>query len=123
MKRKIKFRSLLSDETHVWWEYYTTLTEPAWMDVRGWEVIEKDLQYTGLKDKNGKEIYEGDIIQFAFKKPDNLRKIVVESEKFTRREYYDEGWGLFLHSGINICLPFTKEFEVIGNIYENSELL
>lgn len=83
------------------------------------EVIK--LQYTGLKDKQGKEIYEGDI--FELKHPYNKRyhKGVVEfiDGKFTCRNFYQPHFD-------NPTDPFsegTKYIEIIGNIYENKELL
>jgi uncharacterized phage protein (TIGR01671 family) len=68
------------------------------------------LQYTGLKDKNGKEIYEGDIV----KVPQFPRPL------FVKWDY--NGYHLFE----NICNEASLggvEDEVIGNIYENPELL
>lgn len=72
------------------------------------------MQYTGLKDKNNKEIYEGDIVIHHGK----MHKIIfnVEEARFVLRD--DE---------FELEIPFTnnnnKRMEVVGNIYENSELL
>lgn len=95
----------------------------------------EDQQYTGLKDKNGKEIYEGDILEFTDKwewykgkygikmhfANENRRaelKKEYDAEPMERRiielpEYYE-----FLLSG-----EIQQYWAVIGNIYENPELL
>ena len=72
------------------------------------------MQYTGLKDKNGKGIYEGDVItnglvaeQVIFSKQ-AFRLKTTEPEKFSDEILY--------------FVP-TTSFEIIGNIYENSDLL
>jgi len=64
-------------------------------------------QFTGLKDKNGKEIYEGDILELKHNDRVVLKHIVVWNEKRC-------GWSDY---------EPKNEFEVIGNIYENPELL
>lgn len=68
-------------------------------------------QSTGLKDKNGKEIYEGDIVKRVEDGGFDIVGVVEWSEKAARfwvkRYYYPNG----------------KKWEVIGNIHENPELL
>jgi len=66
-------------------------------------------QYTGLKDRDGKEIYEGDIIQWWNK--------VTPSQAVVR---IPGGWNPFID---DMTLDSTHHIEVIGNIHENPELL
>ena len=65
------------------------------------------MQYTGLKDKNGKEIYEGDIIDIG-------DKVVEVSDIYSFREIY-------LVHGLKDGHKIYGE--IIGNIYENPELI
>lgn len=73
------------------------------------------MQYTGLKDKHGKEIYEGDIVTGLFNHTDIIGHIVYGSDAtfFIKRK------GLY-GIGLNNAEDWL---EVIGNIYENQELL
>ncbi|MGG7215378.1 YopX family protein [Clostridium nigeriense] len=87
----------------------------------GWNVeyvFEDLMQYTGLKDKNGKEIYEGDIVK-AYESNIVCEVIFSEGAMFMLR-WNDKKWGNneYHHYGVR---AFT--LEVIGNIYENPELL
>jgi len=77
------------------------------------------MQYTGLKDKNGKEIYEGDILhQDAF-----WDIYIVWDDKHSRFAYLCTDWVVTQGDPISILSDQLSKFEVIGNIYENPELL
>lgn len=89
-----------------------------------WEVLDMGQldretlgQFTGLKDKNGKHIFEGDILSNDFGAP----KMTVE---FSRGAFCLEGLQPIIGhlNGVG-WFDHTKMLEVIGNIYENPELL
>lgn len=72
-------------------------------------------QYTGLHDRNGKEIYEGDIVKT---KCGDFEVIgVVEYDENTCHFYIKN------ENGINQSFFEKLEIEIIGNIYDNKELL
>ena len=80
----------------------------------------KVMQFTGLKDKNGKgkEVYQGDLIKFCANgyEPREIYEIVWDEERLE--------WGLKNRLGLITSLwTADKEFEVIGDIYSNPELL
>ena len=79
------------------------------------------MQYTGLKDKNGKEIYEGDIIKFSELQVGQRTIFSVE---------WQEGFGCFRYTTggyDDLELDQTEVddegIEVIGNVWENKDLL
>lgn len=74
-------------------------------------------QYTGLKDKNGKEIYEGDIVKIDCPTMKMQGKIFY-SEDGADFRIYDE-----IEDFEENLWYLQEEYEVIGNIYENPELL
>lgn len=114
--REIKFRVPLfsKDGSFRCFHYWGFITHSSGLWFSGFPMEpetaqELSQQYTGLKDKNEVEIYEGDIIQW-WNKVSKPR--VVEST--------DGGWNPF----IDDCqTDGAWHYEIIGNIYENPELL
>ena len=73
-------------------------------------------QYTGLKDKNNKEIYEGDVLFESF--GEKYHKVVFENGSF-RAEFE----GDFEEYSFDLIDVVAQGCEIVGNIYQNPELL
>lgn len=86
-----------------------------------WKPLDNIMQYTGLKDKNGKEIYEGDIVKYNYNNQ-------VYQDVYAEVEYIIAGFRLNAdyisrHLSRHLRIADTDYYEVVGNIYENPELL
>ena len=134
--REIKFRAWDKEKKRWFYfdkrddkDYYLEWSKYGWrliyytreMDVKYIYDFDK-VQYTGLKDKNGKEIYEGDIIKW-----DEDWIYVVEWSRDSRS--FISGFTVEEIKGRDDMIPDHRMYrieesaEVIGNIYENPELI
>ena len=132
MNREIKFRGKsIMDNSYGEWLHssgikYEEDVELMYCDEdtsEEWHYIDKNTlgQYTGLHDKNGKEIYEGDIVKFRFK---------TDRQEFSDIIGYIEYQTTFTAflimsfvGSFKIDIMDLKFIEVIGNVYDNPELL
>jgi hypothetical protein len=107
--REIKFRVWDIDGKVI----YKTIIDlySCWDEFNGFDRNHQVvMQYTGLKDKNGKEIYEGDIFR------DSKGK-----NQLVRWDLYFWKWGVY--NDIETDGRDAFSIEIIGNIYENPELI
>lgn len=124
MKREIKFRALKDDMSNCTFVYgqliylkeelsgnvYPSITEDGILFISCLPNTES--QFTGLTDKNGKEIYEGDILHYQFEDIPN---------EFVRWDT-DNGCWETSENGLS-GTDLTDNAEIIGNIYEHENLL
>ena len=123
--REITFRAWLNWHTRMvkWEDLHLEKDEDGiflWVGTSGEDDFEL-MQYTGLKDNNGTEIYEGDILKIESNF--SLRKdTVVQKVSYDNEGYYVTGeFALF---ELSQSRKYGEQsFEVIGNIYEHKHLL
>jgi uncharacterized phage protein (TIGR01671 family) len=137
--REIKFRGQRKFSGYtkkpfewVYGDFYHSADGDACIDE--WEVVEDTVsQYTGLKDKSGVEIYEEDVVRKVPEEwpskldsdPRTLEQYLHDMSSVYVVEYQVDRFALFTDRGYSDRLSPGQHgsLEVIGNIYENPELL
>lgn len=72
-------------------------------------------QYTGLKDKNGKKIFENDILDYWENGKENIKQRL--------KVFYENGQFVVDHYAINLLNSRNMSSEIIGNIFDNPEIV
>ena len=131
MNREIKFKAKRKDNNEWTYgylekqavkgeEYYITSPCNEWINNCHIVIPETISQYTGLKDKNGVEIYENDILQLFDTINEPREKVTIkwnnESACYEVLQLNGNHYSFDVRAAINPC-------EVLGNIFDNSELL
>lgn len=82
----------------------------------GWVAVDEASigQFTGLTDRNGKGIYEGDILSFPYEGVADTEVIIFEDGCFQ----VDDGWEMTA-----ICCLDTSARIIVGNVFDNPELI
>ena len=109
------------DRAYISWLYYFTVEGDRQRDFKEKEVDPETVgQYTGLIDKNGRKIFEGDILGFKYDDEDN--HIV----KFNGYVGFFDGFFGFVEKDYSpdiLDTDLASQSEIIGNIYDNPELM
>ena len=121
-KRKDNGEWVYGDLYHDWNRIYTKPDIKIANNMGKFPVIPETVgQYTGLTDKNGKKIFDGDIIRHHndVRNPENFATYIIQHDERHSRfvGYLHKNWSA------QLCSDLSDKYEIIGNIHDNPDLL
>src|SRR5258708_442146 len=123
MSREIKFRTWFKDIKRMVITDQITLISPVYAMDDGGNVV--TMQFTGLTDKNGKEIYEGDLLLVGKDEDHRFYPPVFVKWRNDRWVFASQQGGCWSfqdsYFGLDTMLATGNVVQVIGNIYETPE--
>ena len=138
--REIRFKVYLKKENrfivdakyYFCWDFAYIYEYNWWVYNKEYEIESKDIcQYTWLRDKNWKEIYEWDIMQFKSKYPIKHQNSMPwkKYNRISNWVVYSEKWWCYLidttfeNEEVFLWFESNMQWEIIWNIYENPDIM
>ena len=121
MSREIKFRAWDGSRIRSWEDITLTLGFHHFLWNKELDI--ELMQFTGLKDKKGKEIYEGDIIHYGYYENKDKNGLELLDKPMNFKVWWEQLSCSWCANGRLVAYNGIYPFKIIGNIYENPELI